>query len=236
MEKRGAQCAGKHIYANHKMFKAKTVHDSEKGVTSLGSRFVTAREALGLDIERAARETRIKVQRLREIEADNLSHFSHPSYARFFLVNYAKYLNVPVDEISESLPPQGAVGCEGYQYLQENDGSVYKALPTRAFGFRRMALAAMVVIALTVGAVQLAVTVRKLERISRANAEDSTWLSSEGKTATPAANTPAAPPVSSETPAGSGQPPKAVSAPSEDSSPATALFVGGAVDHNSALQ
>lgn len=218
------------------MFKVKTVHDSERGVTSLGSRFAMAREALGLDIERAARETRIKVQRLREIEADNLSHFSHPSYARFFLVNYAKYLNVPVEEISEALPLQGAVGCEGYQYLQENDGSVYKPLPTRSFGFRRMTLAALAVIVLTVGAVELTITVRKLERISRANEEDSAWLSSENKSAR-SENAPPAPSEKTVTPE---QAATAVSTqaetPEESASPATALFVGGAVDHSSALQ
>lgn len=84
----------------------------------IGSTLAAARERRGLPIEQAARDTRIRVSRLKEIESDDLSQFVHPSYARMFLIDYAKYLGVPFSEIRDLLPDRGECGAEGYQYLQ----------------------------------------------------------------------------------------------------------------------
>lgn len=134
---------------------------------TLGAQFAAAREARGLPLEKAAHETRIRVQRLREIENDDLSHFSHPSYARMFLIDYAKYLGIPVNEIRDFLPAPGVCGTEGYQYLQESEERVVYR-PIRPARQRRLVPAlvgAMALIACLVGGFQLFVTLRKLDRI-----------------------------------------------------------------------
>ena len=89
---------------------------------TIGAILSAVREERGVPIEQAARDTRIRAQRLREIESDDFSHFSHPSYARLFLVDYAKYLGISLAEIRSLLPDPGECGTEGYQYLQEIPG------------------------------------------------------------------------------------------------------------------
>lgn len=147
---------------------------------TLGARFAAARQARGLPLEKAAHETRIRIQRLREIENDDLSHFSHPSYARMFLIDYAKYLGISVHEICDYLPAPGACGTEGYQYLQESEERVvYRPIrPTRQRRLVPALVATVALIACLVGGFQVFVTLRKLDRIEL------------GKTAAPA---PAAP-------------------------------------------
>ncbi len=85
---------------------------------TLGARLAAARERQGIPIERAAKESRIRAQRLREIENDDFSQLSNASYARMFLIAYAKYLGVPREEIEDFLPEQGSPGAEDYQYIQ----------------------------------------------------------------------------------------------------------------------
>lgn len=134
---------------------------------TLGAQLAAAREARGLPLEKAAHETRIRVQRLREIENDDLSHFSHPSYARMFLIDYAKYLGISVSEIRDFLPAPGACGSEGYQYLQESEERVvYRPIrPTRQRRLIPALIGAVALIACLVGGFQLFVTLRKLDRI-----------------------------------------------------------------------
>ncbi len=88
------------------MFDVAAVFDSDESGESLGSRLAAARKAKDLPIEKAAHDTRIRVQRLREIEHDDFSQFSHPSYARMFLTDYARYLGMDVDAIKHLLPPR----------------------------------------------------------------------------------------------------------------------------------
>jgi len=139
---------------------------------TLGAQLAAARQARGLPLEKAAHETRIRIQRLREIENDDLSHFSHPSYARMFLIDYAKYLGISVHEIRDFLPAPGACGTEGYQYLQESEERVVYR-PIRPARQRRLVpalVAAVALIACLVGGFELFVTLRKLDRIKTADA------------------------------------------------------------------
>jgi len=72
----------------------------------------------GISLEKAAKDTRIRVQRLREIEADDFSGFTHPTYARLFLLDYAEYLDVPQDEIRPLLPDRAGAAGSGFQYIE----------------------------------------------------------------------------------------------------------------------
>jgi transcriptional regulator with XRE-family HTH domain len=120
-----------------------SIHPERTG-DSLGAILLTAREGRGLAVEQAARDTRIRAQRLREIENDDFSHFPHPSYARLFLVDYAKYLGIPFQDIRRHLPDFGECGSEGYQYLQRIPGKLTAARMARRMAPRRRLLPAFV--------------------------------------------------------------------------------------------
>ncbi len=84
---------------------------------SLGALLAAEREKRGIPVEKAAKETRMRPQRLRDMENDDLSHFTNPSYARMFIIAYAKYLGIPMKTINEHLPDRGESATEGYQYI-----------------------------------------------------------------------------------------------------------------------
>ncbi len=84
---------------------------------SLGALLSTERERRGIAVEKAAKETRMRPQRIRDMEGDDLSHFTNPSYARMFIIAYAKYLGIPMQTIHDHLPDRGEPGSEGYQYI-----------------------------------------------------------------------------------------------------------------------
>ena len=75
------------------------------------------RTKAGIPLEQAAKDTRIRVQRLREIESDDFSGFVHPTYVRLFLLDYANYLGVPLEEIQPMLPDRVVMATGGFEYL-----------------------------------------------------------------------------------------------------------------------
>jgi cytoskeletal protein RodZ len=84
---------------------------------SIGALLTAEREKRGIPVERAAKETRMRPQRIRDMESDDLSHFTNPSYARMFLIAYAKYLGIPMQTIRDHLPDRGEPSSEGYNYI-----------------------------------------------------------------------------------------------------------------------
>lgn len=147
---------------------------------SLGAILSAARQERGLALEQVAHETRIRVQRLKEIEADDLSQFSHPSYARMYLTDYARYLGVPLDKIKAYLPEWGECGTEGYQYLQETPVDAVKGIrrmPQRP-RFRSLLVVAASLILVSVGGFKVWKTMRDIERLnlSRVAQEDKSTL------------------------------------------------------------
>jgi cytoskeletal protein RodZ len=88
-----------------------------EGELFIGARLAARRLKAGITIDKAAKDTRIPVSRLREIEADDLSTFAHPTYARLFLIDYANYLRVPLEEIRAYLPGSAKLGSTDNQYL-----------------------------------------------------------------------------------------------------------------------
>lgn len=88
---------------------------------TLGARFVAARTALGWTVEDAAQVLRMRPGLVRDLEANNLQNFSHPSYARLSLLGYARLLRLPLDEVRPWLPDPGSPGERDYQYLEQFD-------------------------------------------------------------------------------------------------------------------
>ena len=84
----------------------------------IGARLSARRQKLGIQLEKAAKDIRVSVSRLSQIEADDFSSFAHPTYARLFLVDYANYLRVPLEEIRDYLPGSKKLGTSDNRYLE----------------------------------------------------------------------------------------------------------------------
>ena len=138
------------------------------GSRSLGAQFTAVRQKRGLTLEKVSRETHIRIQRLREIERDDLSRFAHPSYARMFAMDYAKYLGIPISRIRRLLPDAGDCGTEGYQYLREA-ACDYMRTNVRPFRRRkrltRRVAAVALLLLLSVGGLKVWTTIRDIERL-----------------------------------------------------------------------
>jgi cytoskeletal protein RodZ len=152
------------------------------GSRSLGAQFAAVRQKRGLTLEKVSSDTHIRLERLREIERDDLSRFAHPSYARMFAMDYAKYLGIPISRIRRSLPEAGECGTEGYQYLQEA-ACDYMRTNVRPFRRRkrltRRVAAVALLLLLSVGGLKVWTTIRDLERLglNRMALEDRASLS-----------------------------------------------------------
>jgi len=102
-------------------------------IEGLGKKFQEARLARNLTLEEAARMTKIRPQRLAEIEGDDFSQFPSLAYAKGFLLIYGKFLDVDVTPYLDAFDNSESVTVDGYSYLQENE----RARPVSAPVVRR---------------------------------------------------------------------------------------------------
>lgn len=70
----------------------------------LGTRLVRAREARGLTLEDAERDTRISRRYLEALESEQLENIPAPVYARGFLRSYSQYLGMDPQEMLALFP------------------------------------------------------------------------------------------------------------------------------------
>jgi cytoskeletal protein RodZ len=102
-------------------------------IEGLGKKFQEARRERNLTLDEAARMTKIRPQRLAEIEADDFSQFPSLAYAKGFLLIYGKFLDVDVTPYLDAFEDSESVTVDGYSYLQENE----RAKPVSAPVVRR---------------------------------------------------------------------------------------------------
>ncbi len=136
----------------------------------VGARLGAARIKAGIPLEKAAKDTRIRVQRLREIETDDFSGFTHPTYSRLFLLDYADYLGVPQEDIRPLLPDRpGGVGG-GFEYINElarkPSSKVSPPIRRRRRRLGRVLVTLGIVFLVTVGAIYAILTIKKIERVT----------------------------------------------------------------------
>jgi cytoskeleton protein RodZ len=186
-----------------------------------GARLAACRRKLGITIDKAAKDTRITAARLRQIEADDFSGFSYPTYARLFLKDYATYLGVPVEEVRDKIPGSEGFGGKDNHYVDAllEGGGFFKDEQFKSIRRLLFALGILVLVLLAAG---LAFwgwrTWRNLERVN---------FSREIQTIPPeAASTPTAPPPSAaSTPVASPTPsPTAPPRPAVSPTPAPTPF------------
>lgn len=75
-------------------------------MATLGEMLRDAREAKGISLIEAERQTKIRQKYISAIEDDNLTSLPSPVYARGFLRNYAAYLDIDPDEAVETFDEQ----------------------------------------------------------------------------------------------------------------------------------
>lgn len=86
----------------------------------LGQKFQKARVARNLTLDEAARMTKIRPNKLAEIEAENFSNFPSLAYAKGFVLIYGKFLNVDVSPYLDAFETSEHMTVDGYSYLQDN--------------------------------------------------------------------------------------------------------------------
>jgi cytoskeletal protein RodZ len=114
------------------------LNQSVKMAESVGRRLQQARLAKKLEIEDVAEKTKIRPNRIIDLEADEYAHFPNLTYAKSFLAKYARFLGVDIQEELEKFQATKTIAVGEYQYL--SSGSPQKSVqePRRieAIGFR----------------------------------------------------------------------------------------------------
>ena len=139
----------------------------------VGARLAAARAKAGISLEKAAKDTRIRLTKLREIESDDFSGFAHPTYARLFLLDYAEYLGIPQDEIRPLLPDRAGPAGGGFQYIEALSADLPgKGASPRTRRRRIIGLAVALAVVLALGAIGLYTyeTLQKIERVAGSKA------------------------------------------------------------------
>ena len=86
-------------------------------MVTVGKQLQQSRLSKQLSIEEAARVTRIRPDKLLDLEEDNYSNFPSMSYAKGFLLLYARFLGVDVREFADTLHAPNPVSSDDYEYL-----------------------------------------------------------------------------------------------------------------------
>lgn len=72
---------------------------TQESGASLGARLRAAREQLGLDLEDAARQLCLSPRQVAALEADNIGGLPSPTFARGFIRNYARLLQLDAEPL-----------------------------------------------------------------------------------------------------------------------------------------
>jgi cytoskeletal protein RodZ len=86
-------------------------------VETVGRRLQKARQEKKLTIDEVAAATKIRPERIVDLEADDLTRFPSLVYARSFLVKYARFLGLDIQDDLENFQVNRAVGFGEFKYL-----------------------------------------------------------------------------------------------------------------------
>jgi cytoskeleton protein RodZ len=84
---------------------------------SVGRKLQQARLARKLEIEDVAEQTKIRPDRIIDLEADEYSHFPNLTYAKSFLAKYASFLGRDIQEELDKFQISPTISMGDYQYL-----------------------------------------------------------------------------------------------------------------------
>lgn len=87
-------------------------------VETPGQKLRKAREQKNWTVEEVARATRIRPERVTDLENDEYGNFPNLSYGRNFLLLYARHLGLHHNEVTESYANENMFGLDDYEYLR----------------------------------------------------------------------------------------------------------------------
>lgn len=82
-----------------------------------GKRLTQARLARGVTVEEAAQANNMRPGLVRALEDGNLSQFPNAAYAKSFLLMYARYLEINVEDAASAIDTSTQMRVEDFQYL-----------------------------------------------------------------------------------------------------------------------
>jgi cytoskeletal protein RodZ len=100
-------------------------------VETVGTRLQRARQARKWTVDEVAAATKIRPERIVDLEGDDLSRFPSLVYGRSFLVKYAKHLGVDIQDDLEHIQMGSTVGLGEYRYLSATPPPKYQPEPSR---------------------------------------------------------------------------------------------------------
>ncbi len=100
-------------------------------VDSVGKRLQRARLAKKLEIDDVAEATKIRPERIIDLEADEYGHFPNLTYAKSFLAKYARFLEVDIRDELENFHISKTISLEDYQYLASAPAPEYSPIKLR---------------------------------------------------------------------------------------------------------
>jgi cytoskeletal protein RodZ len=98
-------------------------------VETVGRRLQRARQEKKLTIDEVAAATKIRPERIVDLEADDLTHFPSLVYARSFLVKYARFLGLDIQDDLENFQVNRAVAFGEFKYLTAVPPPKYRPEP-----------------------------------------------------------------------------------------------------------
>jgi cytoskeleton protein RodZ len=138
-------------------------------VETVGKRLQKARQEKKLTIDEVAAATKIRPERIVDLEADDLTHFPSLVYARSFLVKYARFLGLDIQDDLENFQVNRAVGFGEFKYLTAGPPPKYR--PEPRFNQPKKSLApplvlAVVAVLILIGVPMVAFFAVNLSRLS----------------------------------------------------------------------
>ncbi len=113
---------------------------SDNVASSVGEMLRSAREAKGLTLEAANRDTKISVEVLSSLEQDDFDSVGSDIYLKGFLRNYARFLGVDVEEVMRALDRQRGRGTHGVGTMWDIEEAVIEERVRSPRLFRRFVL------------------------------------------------------------------------------------------------
>lgn len=123
-------------------------------VLTVGKKLQQARQQKRLSIEEASRSTKIRPDRISDLEQDDFTHFPNLTYAKGFLLIYAKYLGVDVSEFASSFENTSQVSINNYEYLNNASTAaaevVHHHVPSAAPSSSKLVVAVLALVVILV--------------------------------------------------------------------------------------
>ena len=143
-------------------------------VETVGRRLQKARQERKLTIDEVAAATKIRPERIVDLEADDLTHFPSLVYARSFLVKYARFLGLDIQDDLENFQVNRAVGFGEFKYLTAAPPPKFK--PEPRFNQPKKSLApplilAVIAVVILIGVPLIAFFAVNLSRLSPGDEE-----------------------------------------------------------------